>query len=115
MFDFLNKGESRTNPAVKFDREKLVLRVARDKESWVLDLRLCNNAEQLCFWLLVLNQKPWVTNDLLGQFVWALTDACRVVLGKDPALVFSPRHPCSPVALWIGPHAKSGAVEGEPR
>lgn len=115
MFDFYpQKGRDRTHSFVEFDREKLVLRVVHGKESWSVDLRLCSDASRLCFWILELNRKPWASNDLLGQFLWALTDACDFVFGEDPADVYTPQHGSSPRLLWLVPPAKKQAASEGP-
>ncbi len=107
---FKQKGRFRTHKEVTFDAENHVLHVKHGRETWQLDLCLCNNAAELCFWLFDLNRKPWASNDLVGQVFLALSNACRVVFEEDLADTYTPYFRSSPRVSWISPDLKKRAA-----
>ena len=84
------REKERPCPDVRFDQRNLVLKVRQDKRSYEIDLERCNDPAQILDWIYQLNGKSWMTNDLMGQVVESLNEACREVFGDGIQGIFCP-------------------------
>ncbi len=106
------REKERPHPAVEFDRRNLVLKVHHGKTWYEIDLERCNDPAQILDWIFQLNGKTWITNDLLGQVVRALDNACHEIFGRGIQGTFCP-FGASRQAKWTrrGREAKRGIAE----
>ena len=88
----MNEEDPSLTPEVTLDRGRHMLIIMPDgkteRHCYEIDLERSNTPAQILDWIYQLDQKIWMTNDLMGQIIQAYDDACEKVFHAYMQSVF---------------------------